>query len=170
MFRFYLVLFLLSFLVGNALAESAMPYKYIEWVEFTNRNVPDDIRRLIIEHLREPYENTLEFAKKAPIYTPSVEYASFDVNKDGVNDVVGRIYSGSLCTRHTGCPTVVLIKRKDGTHAESFIEEVLGRLGVTDTGLLIRETRDFDFYKCEMFLLDERGYFNLQSGECTGDD
>ncbi len=174
-FRFYLIFSVWSFFASSAFAESdeasdsAMPYKYIEWIELADTKAPEGIQNLIIKHLHGPYENALEFSKEAPIYTPSVEYVPYDVNKDGMEDVIGRIYSGSLCARHTGCPTVVLIKRKDGLYVESFNEEV-DRLGVTDTGMLFHETRDFDFYKCEMYLLDERGYFNLQEGECARDE
>lgn len=143
-------------------------YSYIEWIELSGKEVPKHVESLIIKHLKEKYESAREFAvtERAPMYMPSVEYAIHDVNSDGKDDVIGQVYSGVLCGRHTGCPVVILIQQLNGTYLESFNGRVLGRLGVTDTGMLAYESRDFDFYKCNLYRLDERDYFSLQDQVC----
>ena len=143
-------------------------YSHIEWIELSGKEVPKFVESLVVKHLTEEYESARDFAvkQKAPMYMPIIEYALFDVNDDGHKDVFGQVYSGYLCGRHTGCPTVVLIKQPNGTYVESFNEKVQGRLGVTDTGMLAYESRDFDFYKCNLYRLDERDYFSLQEQGC----
>ena len=143
-------------------------YSYIEWIKLSGKEVPKYVENLVVKHLKEEYESARDFAvkQKAPMYMPIIEYALFDVNDDGHKDVFGQVYSGYLCGRHTGCPTVVLIKQPNGTYVESFNEKVQGRLGVTDTGMLAYESRDFEFYKCDLYRIDERGYFSLQDQVC----
>lgn len=140
----------------------------VTWPEFFMCDTDQPVCALVLSHLKGDYEVSNDAYKDGlTSIKPTWGYATYDINKDGLDDVVGFISSTIACGAGSrGCPTVILFKNNDGTFKRVYEGMGAPYIGFANNGDIVFASGVPTRYPVWRLKKDKYEFLEIRDQEC----
>jgi len=143
----------------------------VTWPEFSMCDTDRPVCTLVLTHLKSDYEVSNDAYKDGlTSIKPDVGYATYDINKDSLDDVIGFVSSTISCGAGArGCPTAVLLKNSDGTFKRVYDGMGAPYIGFANNGDIVFASGAPARYPVWRLKNDKYEFLEIRNQECPSE-